>query len=66
MPKCTCAFAGIEFRMSGRLNSACLRRQEHKPLGRQMAAEHIVSPLLPILVSNTVGFSENKGWNITP
>jgi hypothetical protein len=25
-----------------------------------------VSPLLPILISNTVGFSKNKGWNITP
>jgi hypothetical protein len=37
MPKCTCAFSGIEFRMLGCLKSA------HKPLGRQMAGEYIVS-----------------------
>jgi hypothetical protein len=50
MTKFTCAFAGIEFRMSGCLKAA------HKPLGRQMAGEYIVGPFF----NNGLTFSFTK------
>jgi hypothetical protein len=54
MTKCTCAFAGIEFRMLGRLKAA------HKPLGRQMAGEYIVGRTFVLILKGKMKVKFNS------